>query len=593
MKFSRSETALQLLAAAVLVFPAGCGKPAGHALPEPPRVAICEPGQSGGRLVLVTDGVPKTFNPLLATDSGSDGSESVTRLLFSSLVHFDMFTQEPTPGLAESWTVDADQKTWIFKLRKGLRWSDGQPLTADDVAFTWNDLIYNPEFSRYTRDLLRVDGKTFTLTKVDDLTVRVVTPEVVAPFLQLVSAVPVLPKHILAREVRAKIFLKAYSLDVNPQTVVGSGPFRLKDARAGKIVLLERNPEYYAVDKNGVRLPYLDEVQMNVAPDPGMAPFFFFQNQNDVCESVRPDLRTQFEAAFAKRGGRWVELGAGAECNYFWFNQNTNRNAAGQPLVNPDKLKWFLNKKFRQSVSCAINRTQMVQAVYGGLGAPVHSFITADNRQWNNPDVPLFSYDPARARVLLAEIGIQDRNGDGFLEDADGHAIEISILSNADNAPRSKMAMMIQDDLKKIGIKAEYHPVTFQMIVEKMKTTFDYEGAVVGLGGGGLDPFTQINILVSSEPLHQWFPSQKAPATDWEARLDFLMNAQLHTLDFAARKKYFDEAQAIWAEQQPMIPVIAPNLAAAVRPDLANVRLSAASPHRATWNLEELYLKSK
>ncbi len=576
--------------AAGLVLLAGCGKPAGHALPEPPRVAACAPGKPGGRLVLVTDGIPKTFNPLFAVDSGS---ESVTRLLFSSLVHFDMVTQEPEPGLAESWSVGADQKTWTFKLRKGLRWSDGQPLTADDVVFTWNDLIYNPEFSRYTREMLRVDGKTFTLTKVDDLTVRVVTPDVVAPFLQLVSGAPVLPKHVLAREVRAKNFLNAYAINANPETIVGSGPFRLRDARAGKVVLLERNPEYYAVDKQGVRLPYLDEVQLNVAPDPGMAPLFYFQNQSDVCESVRPDLRGQFEAAFAKRGGHLVELGAGAECNYFWFNQNTNSDAAGKPLVDPARLKWFRDQKFRQAVSCALNRTQMVQAIYGGLGAPVHSFITADNRKWNNPAVPVFGYDPARAKALLAEIGIQDRNGDGFLEDAEGHLIEFAILSNADNAARSKMAVMIQEDLNKIGMKAAYHAVTFQMIVAKMSTTFDYESAVVGLGGGGLDPFTQINILMSSEPLHQWFPQQKSPSTEWEARLDFLMNAQLHTLDFAARKKYFDEAQAIWAEQQPMIPVLAPNLAAALRSDLANVRLSAASPYRATWNLEELYLKPK
>ncbi len=576
--------------AAGLVLLAGCGKPAGHALPEPPRVAACEPGKSGGRLVLVTDGVPKTFNPLFAVDAGS---ESVTRLLFSSLVHFDMVTQEPEPGLAESWAVEADQKTWTFKLRKGLRWSDGQPLTADDVVFTWNDLIYNPEFSRYTREMLRVEGKAFTITKVDDLTVRVITPDVVAPFLQLVSGSPVLPKHILAREVRANNFLKTYAINANPLTIVGSGPFRLKDARAGKVVLLERNPEYYAVDKQGVRLPYLDEVQLNIAPDAGMAPFFFFQSQSDVCESVRPDLRTQFEAAFAKRGGHFVELGAGAECNYFWFNQNTNTDAAGKPVVSPAKLKWFREKKFRQAVSCALNRTQMVQAVYGGLGVPVLSFITAENRKWNNPGVPVFGYDPGRAKALLAEMGIEDRNGDGLLEDGDGHLMEFSILSNADNAARSKMAVMIQDDLNKIGFKTEYHPVTFQMIVSKMSATFDYESAVVGLGGGGLDPFTQINILVSSEPLHQWFPQQKSPATEWEARLDFLMNAQLHTLDFAARKQYFDEAQLIWAEQQPMIPVIAPNLAAALRSDLANVRLSAASPYRATWNVEELYLKPK
>ena len=156
IKLSLAKKAVRLLSVISFALAAGCGKKPGHALPEPPRVAQCEPGKPGGRLVLVSGGIPKTFNPLFAVDSGS---ESVTRLLFSSLVHFDMVTQETSPDLAESWTVEADQKTWTFKLRKGLRWSDGLPLTADDVVFTWNDLIYNPEFSRFTRELLRVMAK--------------------------------------------------------------------------------------------------------------------------------------------------------------------------------------------------------------------------------------------------------------------------------------------------------------------------------------------------------------------------------------------------------------------------------------------------
>jgi peptide/nickel transport system substrate-binding protein len=147
--------------------------------------------------------------------------------------------------------------------------------------------------------------------------------------------------------------------------------------------------------------------------------------------------------------------------------------------------------------------------------------------------------------------------------------------------------------LKKIGFKAEYHPVTFQMMIEKISAKFDYDCAIVGLGGGGADPVTQMNILRSSEPLHQWFPEQKSPSTDWEARLDLLMDAELGTLDFAARKKSFDEVQAIWAEQQPMISLAAPRIAAAVRPDLANLRPSSSSQYHATWNMEELYLKPK
>src|SRR5690242_20348809 len=105
-------------------------RPQGHAFPEPPRVAECQPGTPGGHLVLAAPGNPRTFNPVLDVDGASD---AVIRLIFGSLVAINLNTQQPEPALAESWSVAPDHKTWTFKLRKNLRWSDGQPLTADDV----------------------------------------------------------------------------------------------------------------------------------------------------------------------------------------------------------------------------------------------------------------------------------------------------------------------------------------------------------------------------------------------------------------------------------------------------------------------------
>jgi peptide/nickel transport system substrate-binding protein len=441
--------------------------------------------------------------------------------------------------------------------------------------------------------LFRAGGKPFTVSKVDDLTVRFVTSEVTAPFLQLVSGAPVLPRHILAREVRGKTFPKSYAVNSNPKLIVGSGPFRLKDVTAGRSVLLERNPNYHAVDKNGTRLPYLGEVQLNVQPDPGAAAALFLQNQTDVCEAIRPELRPRFEAALNTNAARFVELGAGTECNYIWFNQNTNVAANGKSIVSPTKLKWFRDKKFRQAVSCALDRERMVREIYGGRGEAVYSLVGADNAKWNNPNVARFSYDPGKARALLAEIDIRDRNADNVLEDAGGNPIQITMISNLENPLRSRMAAMICDDLKAIGFKAEYRAEPFQAVVQKINFTFDYDCAIVGLSGGGMDPATQINVIKSTESLHQWFPSQKVPSSDWEALMDQLMDAQMQTLDFAGRKKYFDEVQIIWAEQQPMIAIAGPVISAAVRSRLANVRASIASQFHVTWNIEELYWKEK
>ncbi|MGH7991503.1 MAG: ABC transporter substrate-binding protein, partial [Limisphaerales bacterium] len=195
-----------IFAAAIFCF-CGCGKnsatpeksAASYPLPDPPLVADCQPGIPGGRFVVASPSDPKTFNPITANEMSSI---NIIRLLFASLLNFDEPSQSVEPGLADSWTNSPDGKTWIFHLRKNLRWSDGAPLTADDVVFTWNDVIYNTNINNVTRDQFIVAGKKFTVTKVNDLTVKVVTPEIYAPFAQNFGGVPILPKHILAQAVK-------------------------------------------------------------------------------------------------------------------------------------------------------------------------------------------------------------------------------------------------------------------------------------------------------------------------------------------------------------------------------------------------------
>lgn len=203
--------------------------PAGAALPVPPLVNDCAPGIRGGRLVLSTFGDPKTFNPI-ASNEGT--SEDIYRFIFASLLTLDLPSQKMLPGLAHKWSVAADQKTWTFTLRAGLVWSDGKPLTADDVVFTFK-VIYDPDVPNPAIDLLKVDGKPFVVTKLDDLTVQVVTPEPCAPFEENVGSIPILPKHILAGKLAEKKFVSAYGVDTPPEGLVGSGPFKLKQYKAG------------------------------------------------------------------------------------------------------------------------------------------------------------------------------------------------------------------------------------------------------------------------------------------------------------------------------------------------------------------------
>ena len=349
MKFFNGRSVAIVLAAATSF--CGCGgkneSPASSSsaaipLPEHPLIAPCEPGIPGGRLVLATFGDPKTFNPITATELSS---RDIYRFLFNCLVNYDWVNQQATPGLAESWSVAPDQKTWTFKLRKGVLWSDGQPFTADDVLFTWNDVVYNNEHRQ--RDVGHGPGeqKDFTVTKIDDYTVQIVTPEVFAPMLEAIYNVYIMPRHKLERAVKENRFPAAYGVDTPPEDVVGTGPFKLKQYKSGESTLLERNPYYWEVDKKGQRLPYFDNVIYSIVPDSKAMSLRFLSGESDVNEFVYPDQYDHYMEESARGHFTVYDLGPALERAFIWFNENTNINdKTGKPYVDPKSRSGFATR---------------------------------------------------------------------------------------------------------------------------------------------------------------------------------------------------------------------------------------------------------
>jgi peptide/nickel transport system substrate-binding protein len=598
MKFFNAwrSVAFSLTAAAILC---GCGSKSespssGSAsassnipLPEHPLIAPCEPGTPGGRLVVAIFGDPKTFNPITSTELAS---RDIYRFLFNCLVNYDWPSQQATPGLAESWSVAPDQKTWTFKLRKGVLWSDGQPFTADDVVFTYNDVVYNTNIVNVTADMVREDGKDFKVSKIDDYTVQIVTPDIFAPLLEAVYNVWIVPKHKLEQAVKENRFPAAYGVDTAPQDLVGTGPFRLKQYKSGESTLLERNPYYWEVDKKGQRLPYFDNVIYTIVPDSKAMSLRFLNGESDVNEIVYADQYDHYKEESAKGHFKLYELGVALERAFIWFNENTNVNdKTGKPYVDPKKLKWFRNQKFRQAVSYAIDRESIVRALYAGHGEPNYGFETAANVAWVNTNVMRYPFNLDKARALLAEIGITNRDADGYLKDSDGTTVEFVLNTNTGNDIRQKGALMIQEDLKQLGLKVDFVPLEFNELIDRIDVSRDYDCILLGLGGGGVDPYNGMNVMRSDAFSHDWFPLQKSPSTEWEARIDYLMEANLKTLDMSERKKSYDEVQAILSEQLPMIYTTIPIAYAAARSDLRNLRPTVLSYYRLTWNAEELY----
>jgi len=573
----------------------GCGKNTetktarvNYPLPDPPLVDNCTPGVPGGRLVMSTFADPKTYNPITANE---ESSRDIYRFLFACLLSSDPNTQEDGPGLADWWTNAPDNKTWTFHLRKNLRWSDGQPITADDVLFTMNDVIYNTNINPVLADALRVDGKDFTVTKKDDLTIQVVTPDIYAPFLDAFGAgVQIMPKHVLEKYVANGTFNSTYGVNWKPQDIVGSGPFVIQEYEPAQYVLLARNPYFFEVDSNGTRLPYVDNVIYDIVPDWNAMSLRMLHGEDDVDDAVRPDEYDTFKAAEPGGKIKLLEPGPGADDGFVMFNQNTNVDKSGKPLVDPIKLKWFRNTKFRQAVAYAIDREAIIKTVFSGRSEPEYGFVTRGNKKWYDPNTPQYQHDPAKALELLKEIGIEKRNGDDFLTDADGNKIEFVLNTNAGNGQRQKMCLLVASDLEKLGMHVIFQPIEFNTLIDRLDNNFNFECVLLSEGGSP-DPAFMVNILKSSGFTHEWFPRQTHPSTDWEARIDQLMDAQLKTLDFNERKKDYDEVQEILGEQQPEIWTIVPVYYAAAKTDIGNIKVTAMDYDHASWNAEELYFK--
>jgi peptide/nickel transport system substrate-binding protein len=561
-----------------------------YPFPDPPVVVNCTPGIRGGKFIISEIGEPKTFNYIAANE---ESSYDICRFMFWDLLNFDVPTQTVKPGLADFWTNSPDGKTWTFRLRKNLRWSDGAPLTADDVLFTCNDIIFNPKIpDNPARDSLEINGKAPVITKLDDLTIQIVLPEVYAPFLEEFGAgVPIFPKHILAQSVADGTFSSAYGVNSDPKDMVGSGPFRLKEYKQAQYTILERNPYFIEVDTNGTRLPYFDDIIFTVVPDFDAMSLRFLSKESDVNDWVMPYNYDTYKAEADQGKFTLLEPGVGLEMYFICFNENTNMDAkTGDPLVATYKLKWFRNQKFRQAIAYAINRQAIIQSVYSGHATPRYGSDTTGDPKWNNPNISTYPYDPDKALELLKEIGIEKRNGDDFLTDTDGNKIEFVVNLNTGSASAEKSTVLVQGDLQKLGMHVILQPIEFNTLISKLSETYQYECAFTAIGSGSsTDPADAMNVYKSNGFTHDWFPQQKTPSTEWEARINQLMDDQISTLDLNQREKDFDEVQEIIAEQQPMIFTVTPMFYAAIRLGVGNVRPTVIGGYRATWNAEELY----
>ena len=541
------------------------------------------PGRAGGRIVVGLRSEPKTLNPILAAD---DTSRDVIRCMTSDLIHISRENLKTEPALAKSWAVSRDGKQYTLHLRQGLRFSDGQPLNADDVLFSFHlyldEKVHSPQ-----RDLLVIGGKPVEVQKVDDYTVRFELAQPYAAAERIFDGLAIVPRHLLEETYRSGNFAHAWTLSALPNQFAGLGPFRLKEYVPGQRVVLEKNPYYWKKDRAGNRLPYLDELVFLFVPSEDAQVVRFEAGDTDVLSRFSAENFAVLQKEQAVRGYHLYDLGAGFEYNFLFFNLN-DLAAKGHPEI-AKKQSWFQDVRFRQAVSAAVDRDSIISLVYHGRATALWGNVTPGNKLWIDNALPHPTQSLDRARQLLKSAGFSLKS-DGTLVDAHGTPVEFSILTSSSNAQRSKMATLIQDDLSKLGMNVHVVSLEFRAMVDRLLNSYDYEAAVMGLVTGDADPTPEMNVWLSSGETHLWHPEQAKPATEWEAEIDRLMQQQMTTLDYAKRKHLYDRVQEIIAENVPVICLASPSILVGARDRVGNFRPAILDPY-ALWNVEQLYVR--
>ena len=548
-----------------------------------PRVA----GTQGGTLTYRLSGPPSTFNYFVAD---TEPSVLVALYMMSSRpIEFDHATQKYRNALAETWTLGPDRKTVDMKLREGLKFSDGQPLTTEDLAFSLAAMYDDRTQAAAWKDSMSMNGKPIETKIIDDRNMQFIFPEPVAAIENYLDNLGVVPKHVLNADFEAGKLAESWKVTAAPETIVTSGPFTVESATAGERIVLKRNPHFWRKDEKGTQMPYLDKVAFEIVSDPNQALVRLNQNSIDIVDRIRgADYAALLNAPGAVKP---YDLGPGLGVDHIVFNLN-KANKAGAPIGDPVKQGWFADKRFRQAVSAAVDRKTIATTTLQGLATPLYGFVSPANRAWIDPTLPKIDLDLKRAEQLLTDAGFVKRGSAGTPElfDSKNNRVEFSLMYPAENEPRKLMAAVIQEDLAKLGIKMNVVPVEQTAVSRAANETYDYEAMLFGLTVSGIEPTTFANFLLSNAATHQWQPKQKTPATEWEAKIDKLFAEQAGEADPQKRAQLFHEIQRIMADETPVVPIVSRHIVAAVNQRVGNYAPSSIFPY-SIWNAEELFIR--
>lgn len=545
-----------------MLVPAGTAELLAKTISKPWEGQPWKAGSVGGTWLSSITSDPKSFNLLIAErDAETNG---ILGHFHEYLVDYDYVKKEFRPQAA-SFRIEVDEEneklSVYYTLRDDVYWSYYRkgtiervmPVTSDDVIFWYNEIEGDPAFrsSAYNSQFVMLEDGSLAhidIEKIDDKTFAFHFPRIDAN--PLLSTNRTFGPRFLYEKAKKTHGVKGVedllSINTKAEDIPSMGMWFLKEYTPGQRLVFVRNADYWNKDKNGNAIPYPVEKILQIVPDQNTQYLLF---QQDKLEAYSPKPEELDEVVKNQKDYSVFSAGGSLGASMWSFNQNPkNKNSA--------YYEWFTQKEFRQAMSCLLHRDRIISQTYRGLAEPKLDFFPEANPYYNK-DIQLdYVYNPERAKNLLAQIGIT-QNNQGLMFDKRGNKVEFDLTIVSDNSIANDIASIIADECKKIGIEVKIRTLDFQKVVEQLTGTYDWQSVIIGLGANYW-PTQGSNVWPSDGNLHLWYPLQEKPATDWEARIDYLYNEGSFTIDKQKAQKIWDEYQSILLEECPMIYLVRP-----------------------------------
>ncbi len=546
-------------------------------------------GKKGGTLTVGTLSGPRTLNDTVSKETSSSDVITMFMGYGGTLIEMDE-NGNFYPALAEKWdgprlTKDGGMEI-IWYLRKGVKWSDGKPFTADDVVFTLNDVYVNPDIVSSFKDILRSTNDYLPkATKINDYTVRMYYPEPFRLALRYLGGMYIFPKHVAESWVKNKKFAEFWTVDsINKKEIVALGPFIPVEYVPDQYVRFTANPNYWKKDKSGTQLPYLKEFIFKIISSQDAMKLAFENGEIDIY-SPRGTEFAYFKENEKKFNITVLSYGPAYGTEFITFNWNNKDEA---------KRDWFRNVHFRKAVAYAMDKKKIIDTLYNGLAIEQWSPVSMASPYYNEKVTVKYPYDLNKAKAELKLGGFTwDKNGK--LLDSKGRPVKFMIETNAGNKVRVDMANIIASALKQLGMDITMIPGDFNTMVNRMLNVGDWDAIIIGLTGGD-EPQGGNNVWALDGSLHFWNLSPELAdwvdpkiytIPDFEKQIDKIFRENVRILDDKVVKDYWAQFQKLASENIPLVYTVNNLRLYAWRNTLKNVRIGLLQG--TLWNADWLY----